>query len=84
LLGLLAPRAEQDAVSERTLTPLAEFLLGEPTAVATLLTEHVADGHGRCRACTVGGQRGNSSWPCALHGAAIAARDARHLRRPTP
>ena len=65
------------------LSPLAAFLTTQPEAVAALLAAHVDDGHGRCRACTVGGQRGRTTWPCSLYGAAAAARAAARARRTT-
>ncbi|HEY0640530.1 MAG TPA: hypothetical protein VGD67_23115 [Pseudonocardiaceae bacterium] len=57
---------------------LAVFLTGQPTAVARLLADHVDDGRGYCRVCSVGAQRGNHTWPCSLHAAATAAT---HRRR---
>ncbi|MGH3616325.1 MAG: hypothetical protein ACRDRK_27770 [Pseudonocardia sp.] len=62
------------------ITALAVFLAGQPTAVARLLADHVDDGHGHCRTCAVGGQRGNHAWPCSLHVAATASRDLRSDR----
>jgi hypothetical protein len=52
---------------------LAAFLTAQPTATAKLLTQHVDDGHGRCRACGIGGQRGFMFWPCTLYSAALRA-----------
>ena len=57
--------------------PLTRFLFDQPTAVAALLTGHVDDGHGHCRTCRIGGQRGAPTWPCALHDAATRAAEAR-------
>ena len=56
---------------------LERFLFGQPTAIRKLLAQHVDDGFGRCRACRVGDQRGNLSWPCLLHGSASRAAAAR-------
>jgi hypothetical protein len=53
---------------------LAVFLLGQPTALAKLLAQHVDDGTGRCRVCMVA-QRGHLPWPCALRIAADRARE---------
>jgi hypothetical protein len=53
---------------------LAVFLVGQPTAVARLLAEHIDDGRGDCQACRIGAQRGNHSWPCSLYAAATTAR----------
>jgi hypothetical protein len=63
-------------MSEDHLSPLAAFLIAQPEAVAVLLADHVGDDHGRCRVCAIGGQRGRTTWPCALYGAATAARAA--------
>jgi hypothetical protein len=51
---------------------LAAFLLVQPTALANLLAQHVEDGSGACRACTVD-QHGHLPWPCALRIAADRA-----------
>jgi hypothetical protein len=53
---------------------LAAFLLAQPTALANLLAQHVDDGSGACRTCTVGGQHGHLPWPCSLRIAADRAR----------
>ena len=49
-------------------------------SVATLLTQHVDDGRGYCRACSLP-QAGFTRWPCTLHAAALVARDLRPTRR---
>lgn len=59
---------------------LAVFLAGQPTAVARMLAAHVDDGRGDCRACSIGAQRGNHSWPCSLHAAAATAASRRRPR----
>lgn len=56
---------------------LTAFLLKQPVAAAQLMAEHVDDGRGNCRTCTIGGQRGNHIWPCTLHAAASAAQAQR-------
>jgi hypothetical protein len=39
-----------------------------PRAAERLLADHVDDGRGRCRRCTLGGQSGHHHlWPCRLH-----------------
>jgi hypothetical protein len=38
-----------------------------PGAAERLLADHLDDGHGRCRRCTLGGQSGHYRWPCRLH-----------------
>ncbi|HZG91345.1 MAG TPA: hypothetical protein VEZ42_14130 [Pseudonocardia sp.] len=55
------------------------FLIGQPEAIQKLLADHVDDGRGDCRACSVGGQRGHHTWPCSLH--AVAAEARRVMRR---
>jgi len=52
---------------------LADLIVDQPTAVTTLLEQHVADEHGHCRTCTLGGQRGNPTWPCTIYAAALIA-----------
>ena len=59
-------------------TALVEFLLGQPTAIASLLGAHTDDGSGRCRVCTAGAQRGYLPWPCTLHTAARHAGELWH------
>lgn len=54
-------------------TLLANLIVDEPVAVTTLLEQHVDDGHGHCRTCTLGGQRGNQTWPCTIYAAAVIA-----------
>lgn len=48
-------------------------MIDQPIAVTTLLEQHVADEHGHCRTCTLGGQRGNQTWPCTIYAAAVIA-----------
>lgn len=56
------------------LPALAEFLCNQPTAIKKLLAQHVDNGNGECRVCTLGGQRGRMRWPCAIfRGARMAA-----------
>jgi hypothetical protein len=52
---------------------LADLIVDQPIAVTTLLEQHVADEHGHCRTCTLGGQRGNQTWPCTIYAAAVIA-----------
>jgi hypothetical protein len=54
-------------------TVLVDFLIANPAAAQRLLSEHTDNGHGRCRTCTTGGQRGFLTWPCTLHTAAQRA-----------
>jgi hypothetical protein len=46
---------------------LVEFLIGQPTAAAKLLDEHVDNGHGECRSPS---HHGHQSWPCIVRTAA--------------
>jgi hypothetical protein len=55
------------------LPPLVAFLVDQPTATARLLAQHVDDGYGRCRVCTVGGQHGHMPWPCTIAASATLA-----------
>jgi hypothetical protein len=57
------------------LEALTEFLESQPAAVAKLLAQHVDNGHGGCRVCAIGGQRGYLPWPCTIYMAASLARD---------
>jgi hypothetical protein len=52
---------------------LADLIVDQPIAVTTLLEQHVADERGHCRTCTLGGQRGNPTWPCTIYAAAVVA-----------
>jgi len=52
---------------------LANLIMDEPLAVSTLLEKHADDGNGHCRTCTLGGQRGNQTWPCTIYAAALVA-----------
>jgi hypothetical protein len=54
---------------------IANLIADQPAAIAQLLAQHVDDGHGRCRRCSIGGQCGNHAWPCILYTAAAAAAD---------
>jgi hypothetical protein len=55
------------------ISQLAAFLVGQPSAVAKLLAQHVDDGRGHCQACGIGGQRGHHTWPCTIFNAATTA-----------
>ena len=52
---------------------VADLIIDQPIAVTTLLEQHVADEHGHCRTCTLGGQRGHQTWPCTIYAAAMIA-----------
>ena len=51
----------------------ADLIQDQPIAVTTLLGQHSDDGHGHCCTCTLGGQRGHSTWPCTIYAAATLA-----------
>lgn len=63
---------------------LAAFLVDQPMAIGRLLTDHVDDGRGHCRSCTLGGQRGFLVWPCTIYLAASKAARARKARATPP
>jgi hypothetical protein len=52
---------------------LIEFLVARPEAIDKLLADHIDDGRGDCRKCSIGAQGGHHTWPCSLHAAATAA-----------
>ena len=54
---------------------IAAQIAAFPGLPERLLAEHVDDGHGRCRRCTVGGQHGHHRWPCRIHAVARRAAD---------
>lgn len=57
---------------------LARVLARMPGVPQRLLAVHVADDHGRCRACTAPGTGlPDAKWPCALHFYASAAEEFR-------
>lgn len=62
--------------------PLARALAALPEVWQSLLVEHEADEHGRCRSCRSAGRPG-LAYPCTLR---VAAEDARDLSAviPTP
>jgi hypothetical protein len=66
---------EEGSVTGSTeyLDVLAAFLVSEPAAAAKLLADHVDDGRGYCRVCTLGAQRGNHHWPCDIYNAVTLA-----------
>ncbi|HXV93201.1 MAG TPA: hypothetical protein VD813_07890 [Pseudonocardia sp.] len=56
-------------------TTLARTLASMPGLWGRLLTEHVADRSGRCRACTKGGTGlPGERWPCTIRSVADEAR----------
>jgi hypothetical protein len=56
-------------------SPLVEFIVKNPGLSASLLTLHVDDGHGYCRACALGAQRGYHRFPCHIRWTAERARE---------
>lgn len=56
-------------------TLLVTFLLGQPTAVAKILGEHVDDGTGKCRSCGCRARGDRMPWPCPTYTAAKSAHD---------
>jgi hypothetical protein len=57
------------------LTELAALLTTEPASTRTLLAQHVDDGQGKCRGCTLP-QRGYQPWPCPISIAATMAAES--------
>jgi hypothetical protein len=55
------------------LAELTVFLLLRPAATEKLLAQHVDDGRGRCKACSVGAQQDHHLWPCTIYAAAVRA-----------
>ena len=53
--------------------PLVQMILSQTGMAERLIAEHCDDGRGHCRACAVGGQRGQHSWPCTIRQAADEA-----------
>lgn len=56
------------------LSPLVQFIVDTPGLADALLAEHVDDGRGYCRACTLGAQRGYHRHPCTIRCTAERAR----------
>jgi hypothetical protein len=56
-----------------TLALIVALIGDNPAGIKKLLAEHVDDGTGHCRRCTLPGQRGFDSWPCIHHIAATLA-----------
>lgn len=62
---------------------LARELAGLPEVTKRLLELHVADRHGKCRACTTPGTGiPRAPWPCVLHFYATAADEIRRRWAP--
>jgi hypothetical protein len=62
-------------------SPLVEFIVNNPGLSATLLRQHIDDGHGYCRACALGAQRGYYRFPCDIRCTAERAREIERSRR---
>lgn len=57
------------------MNPLVEFMLLNPGLADRLVAEHVDDGQGYCRKCTLGGQRGFYRFRCDIRRMADTARE---------
>ena len=55
-------------------SPLVQFIVDNPGLADALLAEHVDDGRGYCRACSLGAQHGYHRHPCNIRCAAERAR----------
>jgi hypothetical protein len=66
------------------MNPLVEFVLLNPGLADRLITEHVDDGHGYCRMCALGAQRGYFRIPCDIRLIAEKAKGLEKLRPTTP
>ena len=64
--------------------PLVQMILSQPGMAERLIAEHGDDGRGHCRVCTLGGQRGQHSWPCTIRQAADEAESIAERRRGRP
>lgn len=61
--------------------PLVLALADMPDVVAALLSDHVPNAQGECRACGLPGTGGSyKPFPCMLYGLAIAAKRIRDER----
>jgi hypothetical protein len=63
------------------ISPLVEFMLLNAGLADTPITEHVDDGRGYCRACSLGAQRGWQKFPCDIRCNAARAREIERARR---
>jgi hypothetical protein len=54
--------------------PLIQFMLQNPGVAVALIKTHFDDGHGFCRACALGAQRGYLRFPCDIRRVAEKAR----------
>jgi hypothetical protein len=64
-------------VSSPLIRALAMTFAQNPGMAAWLLAQHIDDGTGRCRVCSVG-PAGRRRWPCKIHWYATQALALRH------
>jgi hypothetical protein len=62
-------------------SPLVEFIVGNPGLSDALVRQHVDDGRGYCRACALGAQRGYQRFPCNIRRTAERAREIERMNR---
>ena len=70
------PATSTSGASE--VSPLAEFIVKNPGLSASLISKHVDDGHGYCRVCALGAQRGYQKFPCYIR---VTAEEAHEIER---
>jgi hypothetical protein len=62
-------------------SPLVAFIVKNPGLSESLLRQHVDDGHGYCRVCALGAQRGYYRFPCDIRCTAERAREIERSSR---
>lgn len=60
---------------------LISILAGMPGLTERLLSEHIDDSTGHCRACPLGGQAGFHVWPCSIRDLAERAHELKGMVR---
>jgi hypothetical protein len=60
---------------------LVEFIVNNPGLSDALISEHIDDGRGHCRACALGAQRGYYTFPCDIRCTAERAREIERSNR---
>lgn len=60
---------------------LISILAGMPGLTERLLSEHIDDSTGHCRACPLGGQAGFHVWPCSIRDMAERAHELKAMVR---
>lgn len=63
------------------MNPLVEFIVANPGLSDALISQHIDDGYGYCRACALGAQRGYYRFPCDIRLTADRAREIERANR---